>query len=72
MIIPTLNDTDESILLLKEISESHGCVDKVELLPFKKICKVKYDNLGIEFSFADIPVPTAEAMKHLNSILKNR
>lgn len=72
VIIPTLNDTDESILLLKKISESHGCVDKVELLPFKKICKVKYDNLGIEFPFADIPVPTAEAMKHLNAILKNR
>lgn len=70
--IPTLNDTKESILLLKKIADSHKCVDKVELLPFKKICQVKYDGLGIKFPFADIPIPTKETMKQLNAILKNQ
>ena len=42
VIIPTLNDNDENILKLKAICDSHPCVDKIELLPFRKMCKVKY------------------------------
>ena len=48
VIIPKLNDNEDNILLLKEIVKAHPNVDKVELLPFRKICKVKYDKLGIE------------------------
>ncbi len=69
VIIPTLNDNAENIEKLKAIAESHRCVDKVELLPFKKICEVKYKNMGIEFPLAHIPTPTAEMMKELNGIL---
>lgn len=69
VIIPTLNDTEENIEGLKKIATSHKCVDKVELLPFKKICAVKYADMGIKFPFEDIPAPTAEDMKKLNSLL---
>ena len=57
VIIPTLNDTEENIALLSEISHNYACVDGTELLPFKKICQVKYDNLGIEFPLAHLPNP---------------
>ncbi len=67
VIIPTLNDTDENINFLKEIVKNHPCIDKTELLPFKKICKSKYDSLGQAFSFENLPTPTAEQMKHLQS-----
>lgn len=69
VIIPTLNDNEENILELKRIAESHPCVDKVELLPFRKICKVKYDKMGIDFPFDHIPEPSAETMDKLKSIL---
>ena len=69
VIIPTLNDTAENIRTLKRIALSQPAVDKVELLPFKKICQVKYDKLGIKFPFSDIPCPTAEKMQELNKIL---
>ena len=65
VIIPTVNDNEESILRLKAVADAHPCVDKVELLPFKKICQVKYDNMGIPFPFADLPTPTAEQMQTL-------
>lgn len=65
VIIPTVNDNEESILRLKAVANAHACVDKVELLPFKKICQVKYDNLGLPFPFADLPTPTAEQMQVL-------
>ena len=69
VIIPSINDNEENILALKKIAESHGNVDKIELLPFRKICQVKYDNLGIEFPFASIPEPTKEKMAELQAIL---
>ena len=51
VIVPTLNDNEENIKRLSDIAKSHSCVEKVELLPFRKICKSKYDNMGIEFPF---------------------
>ncbi len=68
VIIPTVNDTEEQILELKRIAASHPNVDKVELLPFRKICQVKYDSLGIPFPFAHIPEPTKAQMTHLEQI----
>ena len=65
VIIPTVNDNEDNILKLKEIKQKYNCVDSIELLPFRKICQVKYDNMGIEFPFKDIPEPTAEIMKRL-------
>jgi pyruvate formate lyase activating enzyme len=69
VIIPTLNDNEDNILLLKETVNAHPNVDKVELLPFRKICKVKYDKLGIEFPFEHLPEPSPSAMKALSDIL---
>jgi len=71
VIIPTLNDNEENVLKLKDIKATHPTVDKVELLPFRKICQVKYDNMGIEFPFAHIPEPSGELMKSLNALLNN-
>ncbi len=70
VIIPTLNDTEENALRLLEIAMAHPCVDKVELLPFKKICQTKYDNMRIEFPFAHLPTPSGEKMRALESIFK--
>ncbi|MBP3626527.1 MAG: pyruvate formate lyase-activating protein [Clostridia bacterium] len=69
VIIPTLNDNEDNILRLKEIAESHKCVDKIELLPFKKMCQVKYDKMGIPFPFAHLPEPKRDKIKVLEEIL---
>ena len=69
VIIPTLNDNEESIRALKEIANAHPCVDKIELLPFRKMCQIKYDNMGIAFPFGKLPEPTPEAVKRLENIL---
>ena len=70
VIIPTRNDTVESVAALRELAAAHPCVDEVELLPFRKICQVKYDEMGIPFPFGDLPEPTAETMAKLSAILQ--
>lgn len=55
VVIPTVNDTDENFEALRRLADGHACVDGIELLPFRKICQMKYDELGIPFPFADIP-----------------
>ena len=69
VIIPTVNDNEQNILSLNNIVRTHACVNKVELLPFKKLCQVKYDNLGIAFPFSDIPEPTPDKIKQLEKLL---
>ena len=69
VIIPTLNDSEENVRALAKIAKAHPVVDKIELLPFKKICQTKYDNMGIKFPFGDIPTPTKETMARLNKVL---
>ena len=70
VIISTLNDTEENIKRLKKIADSHPTVDSVELLPFRKVCEVKYENMKIPFPFAHLPEPTPEKMKELNALLR--
>lgn len=70
VIISPLNDSDENILKLREIARKHSCVEKVELLPFRKICKSKYDNMGIDFPFEKYDVPTKEKIDRLYEILQ--
>ena len=69
VIIPPLNDSEENILRLKEIGKEHPCVNKIELLPFRKICESKYENMGIPFPFAQYDTPTKEKMSALQALL---
>ena len=69
VIIPTLTDNEENIKLLKDIADTHPVIDKIELLPFRKICQTKYDNMNIPFRFGNIPEPTQETMKNINKLL---
>ncbi len=69
VVIPTLNDTEENIHIIKAIQNRHSCIDKVELLPFRKICQVKYDKMKIPFRFGHLPEPSQATMKTLECIL---
>ena len=72
VIIPEVNDREDSVKALKNITRGKTCVDKIELLPFKKICSTKYESMGIPFPFRDKPTPTKEDMERLNAILNGQ
>ncbi len=66
VIIPSVNDNEENIRALCKIRDKHPVVDKIELLPFRKLCYTKYEALGIEFPFIDKDEPSDELMEKLN------
>ncbi len=69
VIIPSVNDDVQNAAALRAIAAAHPCVDKVELLPFRKICQVKYNQMGLEFPFGHLPEPTQELMEQLRLII---
>lgn len=69
VVIPTLNDTEEDVLKLLAIVKEHSCIDKIELLPFRKLCSVKYDKMGKKFPFGDLPESTKEKMARLEELI---
>lgn len=69
VIVPGQNDTEESMKFLKMLKKQHNVVDKIELLPFKKLCVHKYDNMGRSFPFGNIPEPTKEDIIKLEKML---
>ena len=69
VIIPTINDDEDNIIKLKNIAAKYPCVDKIELLPFRKICQTKYDSMGVPFPFADIPEASKTIIDKLSLIL---
>lgn len=72
VIIPTKTDSEKNILLLLEITKKRkNCTEKIELLPFRKLCQPKYDNLNMEFPFGNIPEPSPERIKELQETIKN-
>lgn len=64
-----LNDTVESILRLKSLISGKTCVQKTELLPFRKLCAQKYENMGLSFPFAAYREPDDNTMNRLNQAL---
>lgn len=70
VIITGINDNDDNIKKLRSIAESNKCVDKIELLPFRKICQTKYDSMNIVFPFGHISEPEKDIMNKLKDIVK--
>ena len=69
VIIPTLTDDEDHLLALRELVRAHSCVDKVELLPFKKLCQTKYDAMGLPFPLSHLPEPAKETIAALYALL---
>lgn len=64
-----VNDSDSSILRLKEICSRYKCIEKIELLPFKKVCKTKYDSMNIEFPFDKYNETSFKTIERLQDLL---
>ena len=67
VIIPGINDTVADTKPLFALQRAYTCVEKVELLPFRKLCTSKYESLGIPFPFGDVPEATKAQIDTLSA-----
>ena len=70
VVVPGVNDKRENIESLKRLLSGYTVIEKVELLPFRKLCLEKYDALGIPFPFRDTPEMSEAEIKKLYEYLK--
>nr|MBQ8890555.1 pyruvate formate lyase-activating protein [Clostridia bacterium] len=69
VIVPGINDTEADAKELRAIIKSYPTVEKIELLPFRKLCLEKYGQLGLKFPLESTPEPSAELMARLEEIV---
>ena len=50
VIVPDLNDNEEDVDRLAALLAPFSCVEKVELLPFRSLCREKYEAMGLDFA----------------------
>lgn len=70
VIVPNLNDDEKSMEELNSLIAKYSNIEKVELLPFKKLCLSKYENMGLEFRLKDTDEADPEKVKTLNERFK--
>ncbi|MEG1715444.1 MAG: pyruvate formate-lyase-activating protein [Lachnospiraceae bacterium] len=72
VIVPGLNDNSDNIRRLKAFVSGYECIEKVEFLPFRKLCKEKYSKLGIEFAFDQYAEGTDETIQRVWDCYQNQ
>ena len=70
VIVPGYNDSEESVLKLKEFASHLQNVEKIELLPYHDMAKKKYKSLGISYRLEDVPPMDKKRCKELEKLLK--
>ena len=68
VVVPGYTDSEEEVKTMVEIARSYPTLEKIELLPFHKLCIPKYEALGIPFKCKDIPECSKETIEKLESL----
>lgn len=69
VIVPGVNDGEDNIRRLQALLKGRRTVQRVQLLPFKKICLTKYQSLGIPFPFEKYPHCPTGTIEKLQALL---
>lgn len=70
VVVPGLTDQPEQARGIARIAGQFDNLQKLELLPFRKLCAEKYERLGIPFPLKDTPELGEEAIQALYELLQ--
>ena len=70
VVVPGLTDAPEHIRALGEFVRGFKNVQKIELLPFRKLCLPKYEQMGISFPLRDTPQASEQGVARLQKLLE--
>ena len=69
VLIPGINDDDESLYKLRAFIDTLSNVERVEILPYHSLGVYKWEQLGIPYALKDVESPTEESVLHARKIL---
>ena len=70
VLVPGVNDDDESLIKLDEFIASLSNVQRVEVLPYHTLGVAKWEMLGIPYTLEGVKPPDAESIARANEILR--
>lgn len=70
-VIPTFNDTEAEIADIAKFASSLKGVKEINLLPYHRFGKDKYDGLNREYLMGDLSTPTDEHMQKLKAVAES-
>lgn len=65
VVVPGLTDGLDSLRGVRDKAQSYPNLEKLEFLPFHKLCLEKYDRLGLDFPLRDTPEMNDAWLKEL-------
>lgn len=69
VLVPGINDDDESLYRLRSFIDTLSNVERVEVLPYHDLGVYKWEQLGIPYKLTDVKPPTEESVLHARKIL---
>ena len=69
VLVPGINDDDESLQRLRSFIDTLSNVERVEVLPYHDLGVYKWEQLGIPYKLTDVKPPTEESVLHARKIL---
>lgn len=69
VIVPGLTDSKDNLRAVVELVQKTKTLDKIELLPFRKLCMEKYKRLNLAFPLAETQECSEETLSGLNTFL---
>ena len=69
VVVPGMTDSVENIKRIAALAKRAKSLQKIELLPFKKLCVQKYNELGLDFPLKDTPECEQKTIEQLKKLL---
>ena len=69
VLVPGINDDDDSLHKLRKFLDSLGNIERVEVLPYHDLGVYKWEQLGLPYTLSEVKPPTEENILHARKIL---
>lgn len=71
-VIPGYNDSDNNIIETCRFAKSLNNLMGIELLPYHKLGKCKYEYLGMDYLLGNVNIPSNKKMKYITKLVKSQ
>ena len=71
VLVPTITDSEEHLISIGNFLKDFTNIEKIEVLPYHTLGKVKYESLGIKYPLEGIPEATSDMAKNALKIIQS-